>query len=45
MPINPFAGYLYAGYLFRKTPVGGYTKHLSTGVLAVDNFSYQSVPF
>ena len=44
MPINPFAGYLYAGYLFRKTPVVALLSTLSTGVLAVDNFSYQSVP-
>jgi len=42
MPINPFAGYLYAGYLFRKTPVVAVLSTLSTGVLAVDNFSYQS---
>lgn len=44
MPINPFAGYLSAGYLFRKTPVVALLSTLSTGVLAVDNFSYQSVP-
>ena len=44
MPINPFAGYLYAGYLFRKTPVVALLSTLSTGVLAVDNFSYQSAP-
>ena len=44
MPINPFAGYLSAGYLFRKTPVVAVLSILSTGVLAVDNFSYQSAP-
>ena len=44
MPINPFAGYLYAGYLFRKTHVVAVLSTLSTGVLAVDNFSYQSAP-
>ena len=44
MPINPFAGYLSASYLFRKTPVVAVLSTLSTGVLAVDNFSYQSVP-
>ena len=44
MPINPFAGYLSAGYLFRKTPVVALLSTLSTGVLAVDNFSYQSTP-
>lgn len=44
MPINPFAGYLSASYLFRKTPVIALLSTLSTGVLAVDNFSYQSVP-
>ena len=44
MPINPFAGYLSASYLFRKTPVVAILSTLSTGVLAVDNFSYQSVP-
>ena len=44
MPINPFAGYLSAGYLFRKTPVVAVLSTLSTGVLAVDNFSYQSAP-
>lgn len=44
MPINPFAGYLSAGYLFRKTPVVALLSTLSTGVLAVDNFSYQSAP-
>lgn len=44
MPINPFAGYLSASHLFRKTPVVAVLSTLSTGVLAVDNFSYQSVP-
>ncbi|MEX6456353.1 M48 family metalloprotease [Moraxella osloensis] len=49
MPINPlasylFASYLFASYLFRKTPVVAVLSILSTGVLAVDNFSYQSVP-
>ena len=44
MPINPFAGYLSASYLLRKTPVVALLSTLSTGVLAVDNFSYQSVP-
>ena len=44
MPINPLAGYLSASYLFRKTPVVAVLSTLSTGVLAVDNFSYQSVP-
>ena len=44
MPINPLAGYLSASYLFRKTPVVAVLTTLSTGVLAVDNFSYQSVP-
>ena len=44
MPINPFAGYLSAGYLFRKTSAVAVLSTLSTGVLAVDNFSYQSVP-
>ena len=44
MPINPFAGYLSASYLFRKTPVVAVLSTLSTGVLAVDNFSYQSAP-
>lgn len=44
MPINPFAGYLSASHLFRKTPVVALLSTLSTGVLAVDNFSYQSVP-
>ena len=44
MPINPLASYLFASYLFRKTPVVAVLSTLSTGVLAVDNFSYQSVP-
>ena len=44
MPINPFAGYLSASYLFRKTPVVAVLTTLSTGVLAVDNFSYKSAP-
>lgn len=44
MPINPLAGYLSASYLFRKTPVVALLSTLSTGVLAVDNFSYQSAP-
>ena len=44
MPINPIAGYLSASYLFRKTSVVAVLSTLSTGVLAVDNFSYQSVP-
>ena len=49
MPINPlasylFARYLFASYLFRKTPVVAVLSILSTGVLAVDNFSYQSAP-
>lgn len=49
MPINPlasylFASYLFARYLFRKTPVVAVLSTLSTGVLAVDNFSYQSAP-
>ncbi len=39
-----FARYLFASYLFRKTPVVAVLSTLSTGVLAVDNFSYQSVP-
>lgn len=42
MPINPLASYLSASYLFRKTPVVALLSTLSTGVLAVDNFSYQS---
>lgn len=44
MPINPLASYLSAGYLLRKTPVVAILSTLSTGVLAVDNFSYQSAP-
>lgn len=44
MPINPLAGYLSASYLFRKTPVVALLSTLSTGVLAVDNFSYQRAP-
>ena len=44
MPINPLAGYLSASYLFRKTPVVAVLSTLSTGVLAVDNFSYKSAP-
>ncbi|QQU07166.1 M48 family metalloprotease [Moraxella osloensis] len=44
MPINPLAGYLSASHLFRKTPVVAVLSTLSTGVLAVDNFSYQSAP-
>ena len=44
MPINPLASYLSASYLFRKTPAVALLSTLSTGVLAVDNFSYQSVP-
>lgn len=44
MPINPLASYLFASYLFRKTPVVAVLSTLSTGVLAVDNFSYQSAP-
>lgn len=44
MPINPLASYLSARYLLRKTPVVVVLITLSTGVLAVDNFSYQSVP-
>lgn len=44
MPINPFASYLSASYLLRKTPVVAILSTLSTGVLAVDNFSYQSAP-
>lgn len=42
MPINPLTSYLSASYLFRKTPVVAVLSTLSTGVLAVDNFSYQS---
>ena len=44
MPINPLASYLSASYLLRKTSVVAVLSTLSTGVLAVDNFSYQSVP-
>ena len=44
MPINPLASYLFASYLFRKTLVVAVLSTLSTGVLAVDNFSYQSAP-
>lgn len=44
MLINPLAGYLSASYLFRKTSVVAVLSTLSTGVLAVDNFSYQSAP-
>lgn len=44
MPINPLASYLSASYLLRKTPVVALLSTLSTGVLAVDNFSYQSAP-
>ena len=44
MPINPLSSYLSASYLFRKTPVVAVLSTLSTGVLAVDNFSYQSAP-
>nr|WP_313013396.1 M48 family metalloprotease [Moraxella sp. CTOTU48841] len=44
MPINPLTSYLSASYLFRKTPVVAVLSTLSTGVLAVDSFSYQSVP-
>ena len=44
MPINPLAGYLSASCLFRKTSAVAVLSTLSTGVLAVDNFSYQSVP-
>lgn len=44
MPINPLASYLSASYLLRKTSVVALLSTLSTGVLAVDNFSYQSVP-
>ena len=44
MPINPLTSYLSASYLFRKTPVVAVLSTLSTGVLAVDNFSYQSAP-
>ena len=44
MPINPIASYLSASYLLRKTLIVAILSTLSTGVLAVDNFSYQSVP-
>ncbi|MFO1383059.1 MAG: M48 family metalloprotease [Moraxella osloensis] len=44
MPINPFASYLSASYLLRKTSAVAVLSTLSTGVLAVDNFSYQSAP-
>ena len=44
MPINPLASYLSAGYLLRKTLIVAILSTLSTGVLAVDNFSYQSAP-
>ena len=44
MPINPLASYLSASYLLRKTLIVAVLSTLSTGVLAVDNFSYQSVP-
>ena len=44
MPINPIASYLSASYLLRKTSAVAVLSTLSTGVLAVDNFSYQSVP-
>ena len=44
MPINPIASYLSASYLFRKTSGVAVLSTLSTGVLDVDNFSYQSVP-
>lgn len=44
MPINPLASYLSASYLFRKTSVVAVLSTLSASVLAVDNFSYQSVP-
>lgn len=44
MPINPLASYLFARYLLTKTPVIALLSTLSTGVLAVDNFSYQSAP-
>ena len=44
MPINPLASYLSASYLLRKTLIVAILSTLSTGVLAVDNFSYQSVP-
>ena len=44
MPINPLTSYLSASYSLRKTSVVAVLSTLSTGVLAVDNFSYQSVP-
>ena len=44
MPINPIASYLSASYLLRKTSAVAVLSTLSTGVLAVDNISYQSVP-
>ena len=44
MPINPIASYLSASYLLRKTSAVAVLSTLSTGVFAVDNFSYQSVP-
>lgn len=44
MPINPLASYLFASYLFRKTPVVAILSTLSTAVFAVDNFAYQSAP-
>ena len=44
MPINPIASYLSASYLLRKTSAVAVLSTLSTGVLAVDNFSYQSAP-
>ena len=42
MPINPIASYLSASYLLRKTSAVAVLSTLSTGVLAVDKFSYQS---
>nr|WP_312385567.1 M48 family metalloprotease [Moraxella sp. CTOTU47579] len=44
MPINPFAGYLSASYLLRKTLIVAILSTLSTAVFALDNFSYQSAP-
>jgi len=44
MPINPLTSYLSASYLLRKTSVVALLSTLSTGVLAVDNFSYQTEP-
>ena len=44
MPINPLTSYLSASYSLRKTSVVAVLSTLSTGVLAVDNFSYQSAP-